>query len=83
MTLAGITRLCSGNTNGLGIYLFDGPLLLVRPGSPYNDTTFFAYTDTVWRLALLGGVGAERASGLDQFWRPVVVHAKDGNAGLR
>ncbi|WP_334603612.1 glycogen/starch synthase, partial [Escherichia coli] len=72
-TFAGHITLLFGHYNGVRIYLIDAPHLYDRPGSPYHDTNLFAYTDNVLRFALLGGVGAEMARGLDPFWRPDVV----------
>jgi len=81
-TFAGRMRLLYGHFNDIGIYLIDAPHLYDRPGSPYHDTNQYAYSDNVYRFALLGWVGAEIACGLDPYWRPQVVHAHDWHAGL-
>ena len=81
-TFAGPVRLLFGQFNGVGIYLIDAPGLYERPGSPYHDTSQFAYVDNYLRFALLGWMGAELASGLDIHWQPDVVHAHDWHAGL-
>ncbi|HAT23573.1 MAG TPA: glycogen synthase GlgA, partial [Pantoea septica] len=81
-TFAGPTRLLFGHFNGVGIYLIDVPALYDRPGSPYHDTSQFAYVDNYLRFALLGWMGCEIASGLDTYWRPDIVHAHDWHAGL-
>jgi starch synthase len=81
-TFAGPVRLLFGQFNGVGIYLIDAPGLYERPGSPYHDTSQFAYVDNYLRFALLGWMGAEIASGLDMNWQPDIVHAHDWHAGL-
>ncbi len=81
-TFAGPMRLLLGQYNGVGIYLIDAPGLYDRPGSPYHDTSQFAYVDNYLRFALLGWMGAELASGVDALWRPQIVHAHDWHAGL-
>ncbi len=81
-TFAGPVRLLYGQYNGVGIYLIDAPGLYDRPGSPYHDTSQFAYMDNYLRFALLGWMGAELASGVDGLWRPQIVHAHDWHAGL-
>ncbi|ORM64806.1 glycogen synthase GlgA [Pantoea rodasii] len=81
-TFAGPVRLLLGHFNGVSIYLIDAPGLYERPGSPYHDTSQFAYVDNYLRFALLGWMGAELASGLDIQWQPDVVHAHDWHAGL-
>ena len=81
-TFAGPVRLLFGPFNGVGIYLIDAPGLYDRPGSPYHDTSQFAYVDNYLRFALLGWMAAELASGLDTYWQPDIVHAHDWHAGL-
>ncbi|WJV53625.1 glycogen synthase GlgA [Pectobacteriaceae bacterium CE90] len=81
-TFAGHVTVRYGHFNGVGIYLIDVPHLYARAGSPYHDTSLYAYTDNYLRFALLGWIGAEMACGIDPFWRPDIVHAHDWHAGL-
>ncbi|MTD29119.1 glycogen synthase GlgA [Erwinia sorbitola] len=81
-TFAGYVELHFGHYDGVGIYLIDAPGLYNRPGSPYHDESQYAYADNHLRFALLGWMGCELACGLDEWWRPDVVHAHDWHAGL-
>jgi len=81
-TFAGDVELHFGHFDGVGIYLIDAPGLYDRPGSPYHDESQYAYADNHLRFALLGWIGCELACGLDNWWRPDVVHAHDWHAGL-
>ncbi|MFK8256396.1 glycogen synthase GlgA [Erwinia sp. AnSW2-5] len=81
-TFAGYVELHFGHYDGVGIYLIDAPGLYERPGSPYHDESQYAYADNHLRFALLGWIGCELACGLDNWWRPDVVHAHDWHAGL-
>lgn len=81
-TFAGYVELLFGHFDGVGIYLIDAPALYDRPGSPYHDESQYAYADNHLRFALLGWMGCELACGLDDWWRPDVVHAHDWHAGL-
>lgn len=81
-TFAGDVELHFGQYDGVGIYLIDAPGLYERPGSPYHDESQYAYADNHLRFALLGWIGCELACGLDNWWRPEVVHAHDWHAGL-
>lgn len=81
-TFAGDVELLFGHFDGVGIYLIDAPGLYDRPGSPYHDESQYAYADNHLRFALLGWMGCELACGLDNWWRPDVVHAHDWHAGL-
>ncbi|MBC3947855.1 glycogen synthase GlgA [Erwinia persicina] len=81
-TFAGDVELHFGHFGGVGIYLIDAPGLYNRPGSPYHDESQYAYPDNHIRFALLGWVACELACGLDDWWRPDIVHAHDWHAGL-
>ncbi|WP_067699923.1 MULTISPECIES: glycogen synthase GlgA [unclassified Erwinia] len=81
-TFAGRVELHYGEFAGVGIYIIDAPGLYDRPGSPYHDESQYAYTDNYLRFALLGWMGCELACGVDNLWRPEVVHAHDWHAGL-
>ena len=79
---AGHVVLRYGEYNDVGIYLIDAPHLYGREGNPYHDAYYNDYGDNYKRFALLGWVGAELATGLDNWWRAEVVHAHDWHAGL-
>lgn len=81
-TFAGRLTVRYGYYRGVGVYLLDVPRLYDRAGSPYHDTSLYAYADNHLRFGLLGWAGAQLALGLDDFWRPEVVHAHDWHAGL-
>ncbi|QZQ50491.1 glycogen synthase GlgA [Erwinia persicina] len=81
-TFAGDVELHFGHFGGVGIYLIDAPGLYNRPGSPYHDESQYAYPDNHIRFALLGWVACELGCGLDDWWRPDIVHAHDWHAGL-
>ncbi len=81
-TFAGQVNLRYIQYAGLGLYLLDAPHLFSRQGNPYHDANYRDYADNFLRFALLGYVGAEIASGRDDWWRPDVVHAHDWHAGL-
>lgn len=63
-------------------YVVDAPELYDRPGNPYADADNHAYPDNFQRFALLGWIGARLAEGLDEGWRPQVLHSHDWHAGL-
>jgi starch synthase len=81
-SFAGRVALRYGQYQGVGIYLIDVPWLYDRPGSPYHDESMYAYSDNHRRFGLLGWMACELAKGLDNYWRPQVVHAHDWHAGL-
>ena len=68
--------------SGVAAYVIDAPELYDRPGNPYADASNQAYPDNLQRFALLGWIAARLADGLDEAWRPQVVHAHDWHAGL-
>jgi starch synthase len=68
--------------SGVAAYVIDAPDLYDRPGNPYADARSQAYPDNLQRFALLGWIAARLAEGLDEAWRPQVVHAHDWHAGL-
>jgi starch synthase len=68
--------------SGVSAYVIDAPALYDRPGDPYADANNQAYPDNFQRFALLGWIAARLAEGLDESWRPQVVHAHDWHAGL-
>jgi starch synthase len=63
-------------------YVIDAPALYDRPGNPYADANHHAYPDNHQRFALLGWIGVRLAEGLDDTWRPQVLHSHDWHAGL-
>ncbi|QLE78404.1 glycogen synthase GlgA [Francisella sp. Scap27] len=67
---------------GVQIYIIDAPNLYSRDGNPYADENNQAYPDNYLRFALLGWVAAKIAEGLDNSWKPQIVHAHDWHAGL-
>lgn len=81
---AATIRLYSGLLPGsrVVVYVLDAPDLYDRPGNPYADENNHAYTDNGRRFALLGWVAARLAEGLDEAWRPQVIHGHDWHAGL-
>lgn len=68
--------------NKLCVYIVDAPDLYDRPGNPYADANNQDYADNYLRFALLAWVGCQLADGLDQNWRPQIVHSHDWHAGL-
>lgn len=68
--------------SGVKVYVIDAPSLYSRDGNPYADQDNQAYSDNYLRFALLGWVAARIAEGLDQSFRPSVVHGHDWHAGL-
>ncbi|MBQ0212933.1 glycogen synthase GlgA [Proteus vulgaris] len=81
-TFAGHISLLYGQYQGVDIYLIDAPHLYQRAGSPYHDEYQHAYSDNVFRFALLGWVASELSAGLDPLWHADIVHAHDWHAGL-
>lgn len=79
---AGHIVLRYGEYKGLGVYIIDAPHLYIREGNPYHDQNYNDYQDNYKRFALLGWIGAELATGLDDWWKADVVHAHDWHAGL-
>jgi starch synthase len=77
-------RLYRGVLPGTGIvvYVIDAPALYDRPGNPYADADNHAYADNHQRFALLGWIAVRLAEGLDDGWRPQVLHGHDWHAGL-
>jgi starch synthase len=77
-------RLYRGVVPGSGIvaYLIDAPALYQRSGNPYADGNNHAYADNHLRFALLGWIAVRLAEGLDQAWRPQILHGHDWHAGL-
>lgn len=67
---------------GIKIYVIDAPSLYDRVGNPYADEKNQAYSDNYLRFALLGWVAAKLAEGLDENWKPQLVHSHDWHAGL-
>ncbi|MEQ4899108.1 glycogen synthase GlgA [Proteus vulgaris] len=81
-TFVGNISLLYGQYQGVDIYLIDAPHLYQRAGSPYHDEYQHAYSDNVFRFALLGWVASELSTGLDPLWHADIVHAHDWHAGL-
>ncbi|SNS54447.1 starch synthase [Noviherbaspirillum humi] len=79
---ASSVRLLAGKLLDLDAYVIEAPGLYDRPGNPYADAYHQAYGDNHRRFALLGWVGARLAQGLDDAWRPDVLHGHDWHAGL-
>ncbi|HBO39100.1 MAG TPA: glycogen synthase GlgA [Pasteurellaceae bacterium] len=79
---AGHVILRYGEYNGVGVYLIDAPHLYAREGNPYHDQWYNDYADNYKRFALLGWVGAELTTGLDNWWHAEVIHSHDWHAGL-
>lgn len=68
--------------SGVVAYVIDAPSLYDREGSPYTDADGVPYVDNHRRFASLGLVAARLAEGMDDTWRPQIVHAHDWHAGL-
>lgn len=69
--------------SNLEIYIIDAPKLYQRDGdNPYLDQNNNAYADNYLRFALLGWVAARIAEGIDEKFKPDIVHAHDWHAGL-
>lgn len=64
------------------LYIIDAPGLYDREGNPYADQYNNPYEDNYRRFALLGYIARELARGLDNKWRPQVIHGHDWHAGL-
>jgi starch synthase len=63
-------------------YVLVAPSLFDRPGNPYEDASKQPYADNHRRFAALGWAAAHLAHGLDDHWRPQLVHAHDWHAAL-
>ncbi|MCC2626131.1 MAG: glgA [Burkholderiales bacterium] len=66
----------------VGVYIIDAKGLYDRSGNPYQDNQGIAYADNYRRFALLGYIAAKLAEGLDNEWKPQIVHGHDWHAGL-
>jgi len=75
-------RIPIAGTTGILAYVIDAPALYDRPGNPYEDAHRQPYADNHRRFALLGWAAAQIAQGLDDAWRPQLVHAHDWHAAL-
>jgi starch synthase len=63
-------------------YVLVAPSLFDRSGNPYEDANKQPYGDNHRRFAALGWAAAHLAHGLDDHWRPQLVHAHDWHAAL-
>src|SRR6201984_2591180 len=63
-------------------YLVDHPAFYDRPGRAYADPGGGECPDNHRRFVLFGWVAAELARGVDQRWRPDILHAHDWHTGL-
>ena len=78
--LAGKTRKTDGS---LDVLLLDAPHLFDRPGSIYLGPDGTDWPDNPERFAALSWVAAEISQkGLNDGWRPEILHAHDWQAGL-
>ena len=77
-------RLLRGTLPACGVdaYVIDAPALYLRGGGPYADAEQRPYADNHLRFGVLGWTAAQLAQGLDERWRPQVVHAHDWHAAL-
>lgn len=77
-------RLLRGTLPACGVdaYVIDAPAFYLRAGGPYADAQQHAYPDNHRRFGLLGWAAGQLAQGLDEGWRPKVVHAHDWHAAL-
>ncbi len=72
-----------GRTGHMTVLLLDAPHLFARDGGPYLDTLGQDYPDNPERFAALSWVAMEIArDGLDDGWRPELVHAHDWQGAL-
>lgn len=68
--------------SGLTACVLHAPALYDRPGHVYLSPDGRDWPDNHRRFALLGMAAAQIAGGLDEAWRPEVVHAHDWHAAL-
>jgi starch synthase len=79
----GPARVRAAEADGLRLLLLDAPHLYMRDGSPYLDPAGRDWPDNHLRFAALCRAGAAiGGQGLDDGWRPDIVHAHDWQAGL-
>ncbi|WP_415234163.1 glycogen synthase GlgA [Pseudorhodobacter sp.] len=78
----GAGRVVAGQVAGISILLLDAPHLYDREGGPYSGP-MGDWPDNSIRFAALSWAGAAIArEGLQDGWRPDVLHAHDWQAGL-
>lgn len=78
----GAARVFAGEVAGIGVLLLDAPHLYDREGGPYGGPGG-EWGDNALRFAALSWVAAEIArGGLEEGWRPDVLHAHDWQAGF-
>lgn len=76
-------RVVQGQVNGADFLLLDIPSLYQRAGGIYIDADGEDYPDHLQRFAALSWVAYEIArDGLNDGWRPSIVHAHDWQAAL-
>ena len=78
----GAARVVTGDVAGLQVMLLDAPHLFDRDGGPYSGP-HGDWFDNARRFAALSWVGAQIArAGLENGWKPDILHAHDWQAGL-
>jgi starch synthase len=78
----GPARVVAGQVDGLSMLLLDAPHLFDREGGPYSGPGG-DWADNPFRFAALSWAAADIArDGLDDGWRPDILHAHDWQAGF-
>ncbi len=78
----GPAQVLSGRVAGLDMLLLEAPHLYDRPGGPYG-TASGDHHDNAERFAALSWAAAQIArKGLNDGWRPEILHAHDWQAGF-
>lgn len=79
--MGGPAQILAGSAGGIKVLLLDAPHLYDRTGGPYGNP--IDYPDNPLRFAALSFAAAEIGkAGLNDGWKPEVIHAHDWQAGL-
>ena len=77
------SRLPSGTSVSVPIFVLDCPSLYCREGGPYADANGHDWPDNALRFGLLSKIGAILASDASPLsWHPDIVHCNDWQSGL-